>query len=339
MCCLRRSRTIQTATPAPGWGKRMLGRKALDTTGKGIDATRNPATVDAESNTTTTLAMLSLLEDMKKSIDNSLQEHQAKSASTLAAAVKKEIAGLLNQRPPASVADIKAISLEIQNVRSELDMVRSEMAEMKKVLSDTHQSTLDARVEAKTEVDRLENAFTSYDAKFDSEMAYINQRLDELHVKADKTKDDIRDIHMIVPYQQNLQRVVDDVLWHAQQISHGCRQMDESVGKALENTRLVGEACEYVKEALGELLSRLLPATTTSSSRPTSQAHMPPPQHCPNTGSGQASTDNPSSGTGQVPINLTSALRFKAPTGKSATFYACTSGLWRSLCTPAAVDS
>ncbi|CAE7252743.1 unnamed protein product [Symbiodinium sp. KB8] len=184
---------------------------------------------------------------------------------------QKEIAGLLNQRPPASVADIKAVSLEIQNVRSELDMVRSELAEMKRVLSDTHQSTLDARVEAKTEVDRLENTFTSYDAKFDSEMAYINQRLDELHVKADKTKDDIRDIHMIVPYQQNIQRVVDDIPWHAQQISHGCRQMDESVGKALENTRLVGEAhdelCEYVKEALGELLSRLLPATSTSSSR------------------------------------------------------------------------
>ena len=321
MCCLRRSRsrtrpTIKITTPAPGWGSWMRGRKTSEPTGTELSAPRTPATVDAESNTTTTLAMLSLLEDMKKSIDNSLQEHQAKSASTLAAAVKKEIAGLLNQRPPASVADIKAVSLEIQNVRSELDMVRSELTEMKKVLSDTHQSTLDARVEAKTEVDRLENTFISYDAKFDSEMAYINQRLDELHVKVDKTKDDIRDIHMIVPYQQNIQRVVDDILWHAEQISHGCRQMDESVGKALENTRLVGEAhdelCEYVKEALGELLSRLLPATSTSSSRP-SQAHMPPPQHHPNTGSGQASSDNPSQGTGQVPINLTSALRFKAP--------------------------
>ncbi|OLQ13500.1 hypothetical protein AK812_SmicGene2504 [Symbiodinium microadriaticum] len=257
MCCLRRSRsrtrpTIKITTPAPGWGSWMRGRKTSEPTGTELSAPRTPATVDAESNTTTTLAMLSLLEDMKKSIDNSLQEHQAKSASTLAAAVKKEIAGLLNQRPPASVADIKAVSLEIQNVRSELDMVRSELTEMKKVLSDTHQSTLDARVEAKTEVDRLENTFISYDAKFDSEMAYINQRLDELHVKVDKTKDDIRDIHMIVPYQQNIQRVVDDILWHAEQISHGCRQMDESVGKALENTR-----------------------------------------------------------TGQVPINLTSALRFK----------------------------
>ena len=227
--------------------------------------------------------MLSLLEDMKKSIDNSLQESQAKNAGTLAAAVKKEIAGLLNQRPPASVADIKAVSLEIQNVRSELDMVRSELTEMKKILADTHQSTLDARVEGKAEVDRMENIFTSYDTKFDSEMAYLNQRIDELHVKADKTKDDIRDIHMLVPYQQNLQRVVDDVLWHAQQISNGCQQMDNSVCKALENTRLVGEAheelCEYVKQALGEPLSRLLPASTTS--RPASQAHMPPPQHCP----------------------------------------------------------
>ncbi|CAE7288129.1 unnamed protein product, partial [Symbiodinium sp. CCMP2456] len=187
---------------------------------------------------------------------NDLRGEMQTSTGALIRIVKKELASLLNQRPPASVADIKAVSLEIQHEE--------------KLLADTHQSTLDVRVEMKAEADKQENSFLAYDTKFDSEFAFINQRVDGLHSKMDQAVGDIRNVHMVIPYQQNLQATVQ---WHAQQTYNRGGQLDDSLNKALESTRMLGEAMEehheYFREPLKqiignveELLSRLLPATT-----------------------------------------------------------------------------
>ena len=72
----------------------------------------------------------------------------------------------------------------------------------------------------------------------DSEVAFLNQRLDGLHEKADQIVSDIRSIPLVIPYVQNLQGAVDDIQRHAREVYNKMYLQENT----LENTRMLGEA-------------------------------------------------------------------------------------------------
>ena len=259
---------------------------------------------------------------------NDFQAQQKKSSASFAADVRKELAQMLNQRPPASVADIKALHLSISNARAEIKAVSDLLQEVAGVTRDAHQSSLDSRVEFKADSDSLARQLT------------------EAATRADGIAADVRSSLMMTAYIQNLQSTLDsfaqdciyvvrsiqtcleifsrDATWHLQEVHQaGIPQTCEA---ALENTRMLGEQSEEshqvlvnIASGIDELLGRLLPARVSAPPASASQAHCPPPTHnAGGTCSSQAMGPGSTSGTGAstadpCPINLTQALRFKSP--------------------------
>ena len=261
---------------------------------------------------------------------NDFQAQQKKSSASFAADVRKELAQMLNQRPPASVADIKALDLSISNARAEIKAISELLQEVAGVTRDAHQSSLDSRVEFKADSDSLARQLT------------------EAATRADGIAADVRSSLMVTAYIQNLQSALSldsfaqdciyvvrsiqtcletfsrDATWHLQE-AHQAR-IPQTCEAALENTRMLGEQSEESHQVLvnmasgiDELLGRLLPARVSAPPASASQAHCPPPAHnAGGTGSSQAMGPGSTSGTGAstadpCPINLTQALRFKSP--------------------------
>ena len=122
---------------------------------------------------------------------NDFQAQQKKSSASFAADVRKELAQMLNQRPPASVADIKALHLSISNARAEIKAVSDLLQEVAGVTRDAHQSSLDSRVEFKADSDSLARQLT------------------EAATRADGIAADVRSSLMMTAYIQNLQSTLD----------------------------------------------------------------------------------------------------------------------------------
>ena len=256
-------------------------------------------------------------------LDKALQSHWEKLETTLHTtsqssrqqllAVQKEVDGLTEQVRGlhtlviSEVKGLRELATAPQQQQQELREAIALQASMKAVvdglknqqdlLQDTHQSSLDARVELKAEGDRVVSSLADFEARFYAEINSLFRRLEELSNKVDQT-------HY-------------DLTWHAQeQYGRGylLEQAAENSGLTLDNTRLLGEVSEEVKEVLDslkgmmeDLMSRLLPP---ASRPPQSQAHMPPPPH-------QATASTPLAGgpgsPDPVPISLTTGLRFKSP--------------------------
>ncbi|CAE7244942.1 unnamed protein product [Symbiodinium sp. CCMP2592] len=310
------AKLTDTTTAGGGVQAQAPGPSQTSPAADGTPTTSTPASpesTDMSVMTSMTMATIVVLENL----DGALQDHHVKHQSAILSGVRKELASILNQRPPATISDMKALGLEIQNARSEIKTLQDEVKEIHKLVVDTHQSTLDARVELKTEADRHEDSLAAIDHKFDSEVTFLNSKLDAAATKMDQIGTDVRNIHMVIPYIQNAQVAIDDAQWHIREV-YNKTYMQNNI---LENTRLLGEATEEqdtalakIKEMIEELLSRLLPASTTPAPRaqqpPPSQAHMPPPLHTANV---TARPCGPTGGNQPCPLDLTSALQYKAP--------------------------
>ena len=264
-----------------------------------------------------------LLTASQTNMDKTLQSHWEKMEATLQTtsqsnrrqllAVQKEVDGLTEQVRSlhalviSESKGLRELMTAPQQQQQELREAIALQASMKAVvdglksqqdlLQDTHQSTLDARVEMKAEGDRVVSSLADFEARVYAEINSLFRRLEELSNKVDQT-------HY-------------DLTWHAQE-QYGkvylLEQAAENSGLTLDNTRLLGEVSEETKEALDslkgmmeDLMSRLLPP---ASRPPQSQAHMPPPSHqatAPTPGAGGPGSPDP------VPISLTTGLRFKSP--------------------------
>ena len=262
-----------------------------------------------------------LLTASQTNLDKTLQSHWEKMEATLQTtsqsnrrqllAVQKEVDGLTEQvrglhtLVTSEIKGLRELTTAPQQQQQELREAIALQASMKAVvdglksqqdlLQDTHQSSLDARVELKA--DRVVSSLADFEARFYAEINSLFRRLEELSNKVDQT-------HY-------------DLTWHAQeQYGKGylLEQAAEHSGLTLDNTRLLGEVSEETKEVLDslkgmmeDLMSRLLPP---ASRPPQSQAHMPPPSHqatAPTPGAGGPGSPDP------VPISLTTGLRFKSP--------------------------
>ena len=163
------------------------------------------------------------------------------------------------------------------------------------LLTDTHQSALDVRVELNAEINSL------------------FRRLEELTGKLDQGNNDLRNLMMTIPYQQNMQSTLDDIAWHSREQygrSYILDRAAENSGLALDNTRMLGEVSEEVKDVLEglknmmeDLLSRLLPPATggvkPTCRRPSTRQTLPRQQ-------AKAEVQD------QV-VTLSAGLRFKSP--------------------------
>ena len=262
-----------------------------------------------------------LLTASQTNLDKTLQSHWEKMEATLQTtsqsnrrqllAVQKEVDGLTEQvrglhtLVTSEIKGLRELTTAPQQQQQELREAIALQASMKAVvdglksqqdlLQDTHQSSLDARVELKA--DRVVSSLADFEARFYAEINSLFRRLEELSNKVDQT-------HY-------------DLTWHAQeQYGKGylLEQAAEHSGLTLDNTRLLGEVSEETKEVLDslkgmmeDLMSRLLPP---ASRPPQSQAHMPAPSHqatAPTPGAGGPGSPDP------VPISLTTGLRFKSP--------------------------
>ena len=188
---------------------------------------------------------------------NDFQAQQKKSSASFAADVRKELAQMLNRRPPASVADIKALDLSISNARAEIKAISELLQEVAGVTRDAHQSSLDSRVEFKADSDSLARQLT------------------EAATRADGIAADVRSSLMVTAYIQNLQSTLDsfaqdciyvvrsiqtcletfsrDATWHLQE-AHQAR-IPQTCEAALENTRMLGEQSEESHQVLVNMAS------------------------------------------------------------------------------------
>ena len=269
------------------------------------------------------MSLLTAVQTNMTNMEKTQQSHWEKMEATLQTtfqsnrrqllAVQKEVDGLTEQvrglhtLVTSESKGLRELMTAPQQQQQELREAIALQASMKAVvdglksqqdlLQDTHQSTLDARVEMKAEGDRVVSSLSDFEARFYAEINSLFRRLEDLSNKMDQT-------HY-------------DLTWHAQE-QYGkvylLEQAAENSGLTLDNTRLLGEVSEETKEVLDslkgmmeDLMSRLLPP---ASRPPQSQAHMPPPSHqanAPTPGGGGPGSPDP------VPISLTTGLRFKSP--------------------------
>ena len=181
------------------------------------------------------------------------------------------------------------------------------------LLTDTHQSALDVRVELKAEGDKINSGPADFEARFYAEINSLFRRLEELTGKLDQGNNDLRNLMMTIPYQQNMQSTLDDIAWHSREQygrSYILDRAAENSGLALDNTRMLGEVSEEVKDVLEglknmmeDLLSRLLPPATggvkPTCRRPSTRQTLPRQQ-------AKAEVQD------QV-VTLSAGLRFKSP--------------------------